>query len=64
MWFKVALLSADPHPVQLPLKAIPQKHCSVCTNVSDVPVIFGREQSLVHALLEGAVTASHKSVFR
>ena len=41
MGFKVALLTADPHPMQLPLKAIPQKHCSVCTNVCDVSLIFG-----------------------
>ena len=62
MGFKVALLGADPHPMQLPLKAVPQKHCTVCPDVSDVPLIFGCKQSLVHALLECAVTASQKSV--
>ena len=57
MLVKVALLSAHPHPMQLSLKAVPKEDCSVCSDAFDVSLIFGCKQLLLHALLEGAVTA-------
>lgn len=52
-----ALLVTDPNPMQLSLKAVPQKHSSVFTNIADVLGVFSSKKLLLHALFEGAVTA-------
>ena len=55
---KVAFLDADPHPMQLPLEAIPQKHSCAPINVTDVLGVLCGKQLLLQALFEGAITAA------
>ena len=55
---QVAFLDADPHPMQLPLEAVPQKHSCAAVNVTDVLGVFCGKQLLLHAFFEGAITAA------
>ena len=55
---QVAFLDADPHPMQLPLEAVPQEHSCAAINVTDVLGVLCGEQLLLQALFEGAITAA------
>ena len=61
MGLKIALFGADPHPMQLPLEAVPQEHSSVFANVCDVSLILACKQPLLHALFECAITADQEA---
>ena len=57
---KHPFLYTDPHAMKLPLKAIPQEHSCVFSQVADVLSILGGKQLFFQALLESAITACTK----
>lgn len=58
MGIKVAMLDAEPHPMQLPLEAVPQEHSCAVINVTDVLGVLCGKQLLLQALFEGAITTA------
>ena len=61
MLIEMPLLHAHPYPMQLSPETVPQEHRRVCANVSNVTLIFGGKQLLLHALFEGPITAAKVS---